>query len=125
MLGLALASPIGLGMARIPDGAASRALLAGFCFAGYLAVPRGWSASSLLTFMLCIGPISSIFDIATFALLWWGLGASGLGNRRMQRGFLLEMTLAQLQSIPPNLYKRSNRAPWRRGAGLCMVPTPL
>ncbi|KAL4428800.1 hypothetical protein ABPG77_005238 [Micractinium sp. CCAP 211/92] len=42
----------------------------------YLAVPRGWSASSLLTFMLCIGPISSIFDIATFALLWFVYGAN-------------------------------------------------
>ncbi|KAL4451583.1 hypothetical protein ABPG75_007245 [Micractinium tetrahymenae] len=44
--------------------------------ASYLAVPRGWSASSLLTFMLCIGPISSIFDVTTFALLWFVYGAN-------------------------------------------------
>lgn len=56
------------------------------CYAGYLAVPRGWSASSLLTFMLCIGPISSIFDIATFALLWWGLGGQLLGESKDAEG---------------------------------------
>ena len=38
--------------------------------AGYLAAPRSWSAAGLGTFMVCIGPTSSIFDITTFALLW-------------------------------------------------------
>jgi hypothetical protein len=42
--------------------------------AGYLAVPRSWSAAGLGTFMVCIGPTSSIFDITTFVLLWCACG---------------------------------------------------
>eukprot|EP00887_Chlorella_sp_A99_P007863 scaffold20.g7863.t1 len=42
----------------------------------YLAAPRPWSAAGIGRFMLCIGPTSSIFDIATFAMLWWGYGAN-------------------------------------------------
>lgn len=55
--------------------------------AGYLAVPRGWSASSLLTFMLCIGPTSSIFDVTTFALLWW-VGSGQLPHEAWMVGWL-------------------------------------
>lgn len=37
----------------------------------YLRKPRKWDASDLRRFMLYIGPISSIFDIVTFAVLWY------------------------------------------------------
>jgi Mg2+-importing ATPase len=32
--------------------------------------PKEWSAMELARFMVVIGPISSIFDIATFYYLW-------------------------------------------------------
>jgi Mg2+-importing ATPase len=37
----------------------------------YLLKPRRWEAGSISRFMLWFGPISSIFDIASFALLFW------------------------------------------------------
>jgi Mg2+-importing ATPase len=44
--------------------------------ASYLAVPRGWAAGSIGWFMVCIGPVSSIFDIATFWVLWFVYAAN-------------------------------------------------
>ncbi len=38
--------------------------------AEYLKKPRKWNASGLARFMLHIGPVSSLFDIITFAVLW-------------------------------------------------------
>ncbi len=40
----------------------------------YLRVPRKWDASGMGRFMLCMGPVSSVFDIATFALMWFVFG---------------------------------------------------
>lgn len=37
----------------------------------YLEKPRKWDASDLKKFMIYIGPISSIFDIATYLSLWF------------------------------------------------------
>jgi Mg2+-importing ATPase len=37
----------------------------------YLRIPRKWDASGIGKFMLCIGPVSSVFDLATFALMWF------------------------------------------------------
>ncbi|MCP4177266.1 MAG: magnesium-translocating P-type ATPase [bacterium] len=33
--------------------------------------PRKWNAASIATFMVCFGPISSIFDILTYILMWF------------------------------------------------------
>jgi Mg2+-importing ATPase len=38
--------------------------------------PQKWDVSRIKRFMVRIGPISSIFDYATFALMWWGFGCS-------------------------------------------------
>ena len=35
----------------------------------YLAIPRKWDIDNIFRFMLCIGPISSIFDYATFLVM--------------------------------------------------------
>ena len=37
----------------------------------YLKTPQKWNADKIGKFMLYIGPISSIFDIATFAIMWF------------------------------------------------------
>ncbi|HTX73091.1 MAG TPA: magnesium-translocating P-type ATPase [Rectinemataceae bacterium] len=39
--------------------------------------PQSLDISYLRRFMMFIGPISSIFDYATFALMWWFFGCSG------------------------------------------------
>jgi len=40
----------------------------------YIRKPRKWNARNLMTFVLCVGPISSIFDITTFLFLWFVFG---------------------------------------------------
>ncbi len=37
----------------------------------YLKTPQKWDSSDLSRFMICIGPISSVFDIATFLIMWY------------------------------------------------------
>jgi len=46
----------------------------------YLEKPRKWDASDLKRFMIFIGPISSIFDIATFLLMFFVIGPAVLGG---------------------------------------------
>jgi P-type Mg2+ transporter len=36
----------------------------------YLKQPRKWDANGIARFMVCIGPISSIFDVVTFLVMW-------------------------------------------------------
>ena len=38
--------------------------------------PRKWDIGNIKWFMMVVGPISSIFDYATFALMWFGFKAS-------------------------------------------------
>jgi len=38
--------------------------------------PRSWDVSFIRRFMIRLGPISSIFDYATFGLMWWFFGCS-------------------------------------------------
>ena len=42
----------------------------------YLATPRKWNIDNVRRFMMYIGPISSIFDYATFALMWYVFGGN-------------------------------------------------
>jgi P-type Mg2+ transporter len=46
----------------------------------YLAKPRRWNIQSIQKFMVFIGPISSIFDYATFFLMLYGFGCAGFGG---------------------------------------------
>jgi Mg2+-importing ATPase len=58
--------------------------------------PRQWEARSIATFMLCIGPISSLFDITTFLILWFVFGANTLAEQSLfQSGWFVEGLLTQ------------------------------
>jgi Mg2+-importing ATPase len=46
----------------------------------FLAVPRKWDSSSIGKFMLWIGPTSSIFDITTYALLYFVICPVAVGG---------------------------------------------
>jgi Mg2+-importing ATPase len=62
----------------------------------YLRKPRKWDASDIGRFMVWIGPTSSIFDITTFALLWFVFGAnSGEHQALFQSGWFIESLLTQ------------------------------
>ena len=64
--------------------------------ADYLAKPRQWDLKAITRFMLSIGPISSIFDYATFALMWFVLGANTMADQKMfQTGWFVESLLSQ------------------------------
>ncbi|STM19145.1 Mg(2+) transport ATPase, P-type [Escherichia coli] len=42
--------------------------------------PQRWNPADLGRFMIFFGPISSIFDILTFCLMWWVFHANTPGN---------------------------------------------
>ena len=44
--------------------------------AAQVARPLRWDAAGLGRFMLCFGPVSSVFDLAAFAVLWFALQAN-------------------------------------------------
>lgn len=62
----------------------------------YLKTPRKWDASDLKKFMLYIGPTSSIFDIATFAVLWYIFGYNTPDQQALfHSGWFVEGLLSQ------------------------------
>jgi Mg2+-importing ATPase len=83
--------------------------------------PQKWDLSLIRKFMLRIGPISSIFDYATFGLMWWVFGCSAfLGastgaadkdylQRLFHTGWFVESLLTQTLIIH---IIRTNRIPF-------------
>jgi len=62
----------------------------------YLRMPRKWDASDLSRFMIFIGPISSIFDITTFLLMWYIFGCTSAEHQSLfQSGWFVEGLLSQ------------------------------
>jgi len=62
----------------------------------YLAKPRQWDLKSIARFMIGIGPISSIFDYVTFAVLWFVVGANTPAHAGLfQTGWFVESLLSQ------------------------------
>ena len=62
----------------------------------YLKVPRKWLADDIGRFMLFIGPISSIFDIATYLLMWFVFSASQPSSQAVfHSGWFIESLLTQ------------------------------
>ncbi|QWE15883.1 magnesium-translocating P-type ATPase [Polynucleobacter sp. AP-Nino-20-G2] len=62
----------------------------------YLLEPRAWNIAHIARYMFCIGPISSVFDYATFALLWYIVGANSIAQAGLfQTGWFVESLLSQ------------------------------
>jgi Mg2+-importing ATPase len=62
----------------------------------YLEQPKKWETGGIARFMLFIGPISSIFDYATFALMYWFFKANTPANQSLfQSGWFIEGLLSQ------------------------------
>ena len=62
----------------------------------YLRKPRKWDASDIGRFMVWIGPVSSIFDITTYWLLWHVFGANSPAHQMFfQTGWFIESLLTQ------------------------------
>jgi Mg2+-importing ATPase len=61
-----------------------------------LAKPRKWDAQGIARFMLFLGPISSVFDLATFVLMWWIFGTNTVEKQALfQSGWFVEGLLSQ------------------------------
>lgn len=66
----------------------------------YIQQPRAWNQKSVTRFMLWMGPVSSLFDYATFGFLWFILGASSATQQSLfQSGWFIESMLSQILVI--------------------------
>ncbi len=62
----------------------------------YLTKPRKWLVGDIQKFMLLIGPISSIFDYATYALMWFVFKANTVDQQALfQTGWFVESLMTQ------------------------------
>jgi Mg2+-importing ATPase len=101
--------------------------------AEYLARPRQWDLKAITRFMLCIGPISSIFDYATFALLWFLLGADRVEHQTLfQTGWFVESLLSQTLVVHiirtgriPLVQSRASLALTITGVAICLIGVVL
>ncbi len=58
--------------------------------------PLRWNPADIGRFMLFFGPLSSIFDLATFALMWWVFGADRIERQGLfQTGWFVVGLLTQ------------------------------
>jgi Mg2+-importing ATPase len=75
-----------------------------------VAAPLHWQQAAVAPFMFAFGPLSSLFDIATFALLWFGFHADSIARQTLfQSGWFIEGLLTQ--TLVVHLI-RSPRAPF-------------
>ena len=62
----------------------------------YVEKPRKWEAGDIARFMIFVGPISSVFDITTFCLMWFVFGANNPEHQSLfQSGWFVESLLSQ------------------------------
>jgi Mg2+-importing ATPase len=62
----------------------------------FIRQPRQWGAGSIATFMLWIGPISSLFDVLTFWAMWHLFGANSEAQQTLfQTGWFVVGLLTQ------------------------------
>ncbi|AEC02582.1 magnesium-translocating P-type ATPase [Parasphaerochaeta coccoides] len=66
----------------------------------YVRKPRKWETKSIKSFMAYMGPLSSIFDILCFAIMWWIIGANKLALAPLfQSGWFVFGTVSQVLVI--------------------------
>ncbi|SDT65861.1 Mg2+-importing ATPase [Mucilaginibacter mallensis] len=62
----------------------------------FIEKPQKWNASGISRFMLFVGPISSIFDYATFGVMWFVFKANSPAHQGLfQSGWFVEGLLSQ------------------------------
>lgn len=64
--------------------------------AEYLERPRKWEISNISRYMLFLGPVSSLFDYITFAVLWFVYQANTISHQSLfQTGWFVESLISQ------------------------------
>ncbi|MDD2377128.1 MAG: magnesium-translocating P-type ATPase [Clostridia bacterium] len=62
----------------------------------YLKIPRKWEIKEISKFIVWFAPISTFFDLVTFAVLWYIIGANTIANQALfQSGWFLLGLLSQ------------------------------
>jgi len=87
--------------------------------------PQRWRPGELGRFMLVFGPVSSVFDVCTFALMWWVFGANSDAQAPLfQAGWFVEGLVTQTLIVH---MIRTARIPFiqSRAAAPLMVMTVL
>ncbi len=66
----------------------------------YIKKPRKWETHSIKSFMAFFGPLSSVFDIVCFAVMWWAFGANTVElSPLFQCGWFVFGTVSQVLVI--------------------------
>ena len=99
--------------------------------AEYLLVPRRWEINNLLRFMLFIGPISSVFDYATYAVMLFVFNA-WTNPSLFQTGWFVESILTQTLIIHiirtakvPFIQSRASNALIATTVTICLIASVL
>lgn len=103
-----------------------------------LAKPVRWAITGLLKFTVCLGPVSSIFDILTFLVMWFVFGANSVASQGLfQTGWFMVGLVSQTLVVH---MVRTKKVPFIQSiaappviitsclaitAGLVLVLTPL
>jgi Mg2+-importing ATPase len=75
-----------------------------------LRAPRKWEMGGIGRYTVLAGPVSSLFDYLTFALMWWVLQANTVAQASLfQTGWLVESLLSQTLIIH---IIRTRQVPW-------------
>ncbi len=83
-----------------------------------VALPQRWQPDSIIRFMLFFGPVSTIFDILTFAMMWFVFGAKTADQQSLFQsgwfivGLLTQTTIVHLIRTPKIPFIQS-RASWQ------------
>lgn len=66
----------------------------------FISKPQKWDPIELKRFMLFFGPLSSIFDIATFAVMWFFFNANTMAHSTLfQSGWFIESLFTQTMIV--------------------------
>lgn len=66
----------------------------------FISKPQKWDPIELKRFMLFFGPLSSIFDMATFAIMWFFFGANSMAHATLfQSGWFIESLFTQTMIV--------------------------
>ncbi len=66
----------------------------------YVKKPRRWDTKSIRSYMAYMGPVSSVFDIFCFGVMWWIFGANTLASASLfQSGWFVFGTVSQVLVI--------------------------
>ena len=85
--------------------------------------PLAWQPADIGRFMLCFGPLSSIFDMVTFAVLWWVFSANTPAEQGVfQSGWFVVGLITQTLIVH---MIRTPRLPWQgsRPSGVLLATT--